>query len=135
MTLLYKVWRSHGPNNINSSCLIAEVKEQKKKRHGSPKTPSGSPPRLPPPPPPPAGPSGTSGASGAFGFSQLPPPPPPLSNTQGFSLQASMPPGSHKDDEQAYSSSGEDIGRDHIPTVNLRKSWWKPITDGPTCYT
>ncbi|GJS86941.1 hypothetical protein Tco_0769577 [Tanacetum coccineum] len=32
-------------------------------------------------------------------------------------------------DEQAYSSSGEDVGRDHIPTVNLRQSWWKPITE------
>ncbi|GKD32371.1 hypothetical protein Tco_1247880 [Tanacetum coccineum] len=36
-------------------------------------------------------------------------------------------------DEQAYSSSGEDVRRDHIPTVNLRQSWWKPITeDRPT---
>ncbi|GKC83406.1 hypothetical protein Tco_1139123, partial [Tanacetum coccineum] len=26
-------------------------------------------------------------------------------------------------DEQAYSSSGKDVGRDHIPTVNLRQSW------------
>ncbi|GKA81259.1 hypothetical protein Tco_0787951 [Tanacetum coccineum] len=32
-------------------------------------------------------------------------------------------------DEQAYSSSGEYVGRDHIPTVNLRQSWWKPITE------
>ncbi|GJY98493.1 hypothetical protein Tco_0515403 [Tanacetum coccineum] len=32
-------------------------------------------------------------------------------------------------DEQAYSSSGEDIGHDHIPAVNLRQSWWKPITE------
>ncbi|GJV67520.1 hypothetical protein Tco_1483029 [Tanacetum coccineum] len=31
-------------------------------------------------------------------------------------------------DEQAYSSSGEDVGRDHILTVNLRQSWWKLIT-------
>ncbi|GJU20871.1 hypothetical protein Tco_1154213 [Tanacetum coccineum] len=31
-------------------------------------------------------------------------------------------------DEHAYSSGGEDIGRDHIPTVNLRQSWWKPLT-------
>ncbi|GJZ02358.1 hypothetical protein Tco_0520319 [Tanacetum coccineum] len=40
----------------------------------------------------------------------------------------------HMDDdttanEQAYSSSGEDVGRDHIPIVNLRQSWWKPITE------
>ncbi|GKD17824.1 hypothetical protein Tco_1206982 [Tanacetum coccineum] len=39
----------------------------------------------------------------------------------------------HMDDdttanEQAYSFSGEDVGRDHIPTVNLRQSWWKPLT-------
>ncbi|GJX99353.1 hypothetical protein Tco_0356372, partial [Tanacetum coccineum] len=32
-------------------------------------------------------------------------------------------------DEQAYSSSGKDVGRDHIPTINLRQSWWKPITE------
>ncbi|GJY64627.1 hypothetical protein Tco_0466087 [Tanacetum coccineum] len=39
----------------------------------------------------------------------------------------------HMDDdttanEQAYSSIGKDVRRDHIPTVNLRQSWWKPIT-------
>ncbi|GKB87349.1 hypothetical protein Tco_0959621 [Tanacetum coccineum] len=31
-------------------------------------------------------------------------------------------------DEQAY-SSGDEVGRDHIPTVNLRQSWWKPLTE------
>ncbi|GJX32288.1 hypothetical protein Tco_0242143 [Tanacetum coccineum] len=31
-------------------------------------------------------------------------------------------------DEQAY-YSGEEVGRDHIPTVNLRQSWWKPLTE------
>ncbi|GKC83316.1 hypothetical protein Tco_1139033 [Tanacetum coccineum] len=40
----------------------------------------------------------------------------------------------HMDDdttanEQAYLSSSEDVGRDHIPTVNLRQSWWKPLTE------
>ncbi|GKA62251.1 hypothetical protein Tco_0761770 [Tanacetum coccineum] len=48
---------------------LAEARKKKKKRLGSPKTPSGSPPHPPPPPPPPAGPSGTSGASGASGSS------------------------------------------------------------------
>ncbi|GJT56227.1 hypothetical protein Tco_0991281 [Tanacetum coccineum] len=24
---------------------------------------------------------------------------------------------------------GEEVGRDHIPTVNLRQSWWKPLTE------
>ncbi|GKE57957.1 hypothetical protein Tco_1497142, partial [Tanacetum coccineum] len=32
-------------------------------------------------------------------------------------------------DEQAYSSSGEDVRRDRIPTINLRQSWWKPIIE------
>ncbi|GJU20364.1 hypothetical protein Tco_1153706 [Tanacetum coccineum] len=31
-------------------------------------------------------------------------------------------------DEQAY-SSGDEVGHDHIPTVNLRRSWWKPLTE------
>ncbi|GKE81089.1 hypothetical protein Tco_1551089 [Tanacetum coccineum] len=31
-------------------------------------------------------------------------------------------------DEQAY-ASGEEVGHDHIPTVILRKSWWKPLTE------
>ncbi|GJZ80072.1 hypothetical protein Tco_0644909 [Tanacetum coccineum] len=31
-------------------------------------------------------------------------------------------------DEQALSSDDE-VGRDHIPTVNLRQSWWKPLTE------
>ncbi|GJY87518.1 hypothetical protein Tco_0502146 [Tanacetum coccineum] len=33
------------------------------------------------------------------------------------------------DDKHKNPSSGEDFGRDHIPTVNLRQSWWKPITE------
>ncbi|GKE41208.1 hypothetical protein Tco_1464613, partial [Tanacetum coccineum] len=45
-----------------------------------------------------------------------PPPPPPLSSS------------THQGDEQAY-SSGDEVGRDHIPTVNLRQSWWKPLTE------
>ncbi|GJY52432.1 hypothetical protein Tco_0443279, partial [Tanacetum coccineum] len=31
-------------------------------------------------------------------------------------------------DEQEYSSSDE-VGRDHIPMVNLRQSWWKPLIE------
>ncbi|GJS38826.1 hypothetical protein Tco_0563869 [Tanacetum coccineum] len=31
-------------------------------------------------------------------------------------------------DEQAY-SNGDEVGRDHIPTVNLRQSWWKPLIE------
>ncbi|GJZ23190.1 hypothetical protein Tco_0560649, partial [Tanacetum coccineum] len=32
-------------------------------------------------------------------------------------------------DEHVQSSGDEDIGHDHIPTVNLRKIWWKPLTE------
>ncbi|GJW99205.1 hypothetical protein Tco_0181013, partial [Tanacetum coccineum] len=31
-------------------------------------------------------------------------------------------------DVQAVSSD-DDVGRDHVPTVNLRQSWWKPLTE------
>ncbi|GKE91841.1 hypothetical protein Tco_1572936, partial [Tanacetum coccineum] len=133
---------------------LAEARKKKKKRQGSPKTP----PRSPPPPLPPASPSGTSGASGTFGSSQSPPPPPPPSNNQGGQSTSTAAPSSSKTadaaeytawtmtdtrikppvtpipedmtaDEQAYSSSGEDVGRDHIPTINLRQSWWKSLTE------
>ncbi|GKC95623.1 hypothetical protein Tco_1161065, partial [Tanacetum coccineum] len=30
-------------------------------------------------------------------------------------------------DEHVHSSGDEDIGHDHIPTVNLRQNWWKPL--------
>ncbi|GKF34817.1 hypothetical protein Tco_0108017, partial [Tanacetum coccineum] len=26
-------------------------------------------------------------------------------------------------------SGDKDIGHDHIPTVNLRQNWWKPLTE------
>ncbi|GJW93882.1 hypothetical protein Tco_0173554 [Tanacetum coccineum] len=32
-------------------------------------------------------------------------------------------------DEQVQSSGDEDIGHDHIPMVNLRQNWWKPLTE------
>ncbi|GJQ93804.1 hypothetical protein Tco_0004943 [Tanacetum coccineum] len=32
-------------------------------------------------------------------------------------------------DEHAQLSDDEDIGHDHIPTVNLRQNWWKPLTE------
>ncbi|GKD88841.1 hypothetical protein Tco_1364348 [Tanacetum coccineum] len=116
------------PKREQLSSDLAEARKKKKKRQGSPKTPSGS---LPHPPPPPAGPSGTSGASGASGSSQSPPPPLPLSNTQGVSpIPEELHMGDYTTaDKQAYSSSSEDVGRDRIPTINLRQSWWKPITE------
>ncbi|GKB60638.1 hypothetical protein Tco_0916824 [Tanacetum coccineum] len=113
---------------------LAEATKKKKKRQGLPKIPSSSPPHPLPPPPPPADPFGTSGASGASGSSQSPPPPPPPSNNQIKSSISPIPEellmgDDTTVDEQVYSSSGEDVGRDHIPTINLRQSWWKPITE------
>ncbi|GKA74523.1 hypothetical protein Tco_0780825 [Tanacetum coccineum] len=46
---------------------------------------------------------------------------------------SSIPEDPHMDDasapdEQVQSSDDEDIGHDHIPMVNLRQNWWKPLT-------
>ncbi|GKE36727.1 hypothetical protein Tco_1460132, partial [Tanacetum coccineum] len=137
MTLYEALEKSMARDNSDQLLSdLAKARKKKKKRQGSPKTPPGSPPHPSLPPPPPAGPSGTVGASGTSGSSQSPLPPPPSSNNQGelSRLSHQFPEELHMDDdttadEQAYSSSGEDVGRDHIPTINLRQSWWKPITE------
>ncbi|GJY95599.1 hypothetical protein Tco_0511960, partial [Tanacetum coccineum] len=136
MMLYEALEKSMARDNIDQLLSdLAEARKKKKKRRGSSKTPPGSPPH----PPPPAGPSGTSGASGASGSSQSPPPPPPLSNNQGGQSISTTAPSSSKTTASAeYAAwtttdtrikSGEDVGRDHIPTVNLRQSLWKPLTE------
>nr|GEY76301.1 hypothetical protein [Tanacetum cinerariifolium] len=113
--------------------IIAEAKmmkriarKKKKKSRKSPKMPPRSPPHQPPPPLLPAGPSGASRSFGAFGSSQVPPspPPPPSTNQEDLQMDEDMAP-----DEQAQSSNDEDIGSAHIPKVNLRQVWWKPLED------
>ncbi|GKE74802.1 hypothetical protein Tco_1536843, partial [Tanacetum coccineum] len=112
MTLYEALEKSMARDNSDQLLSdLAKARKKKKKRQGSPKTPPGSPPHPPPPPP-------------------------PSSNNQGelSRLSHQFPEELHMDDdttadEQAYSSSGEDVGRDHIPTINLRQSWWKPITE------
>nr|GEV10928.1 putative reverse transcriptase domain-containing protein [Tanacetum cinerariifolium] len=89
---------------------LAKARKKKKKRRDSPKMPHGSPPHQTPPPPPPAGPFGTSGSLGASGSSQVPPPPPSTN-------------------QEAHSSDNEDIRNAHIPKVNLRQDWWKPLEE------
>ncbi|GJS95910.1 retrovirus-related pol polyprotein from transposon TNT 1-94 [Tanacetum coccineum] len=103
---------------------LAEARRKKKGRHDSPKTPPGSPPHQPHPLPPPAGPSGTSGSFGASGSSQLPPPHPPPSTNQNLHMDDDS-----TFDEQVDSSDDEDIGNDHIPKVNLKQDWWKPLSE------
>nr|GEX92893.1 hypothetical protein [Tanacetum cinerariifolium] len=76
----------------------------------------------PHPPPPPAGLSGASTAPGASGSSQQPLPPPPSSSTNQEKMDEDMGP-----DEQAQLLDDEDIRSAHIPKVNLRQDWWKPL--------
>nr|GEY78435.1 monodehydroascorbate reductase [Tanacetum cinerariifolium] len=106
---------------------LAEARKKKRKCHESPKTPPRSPPHQPPPPPPPTGPSGPSEAPGAFGSQVPPPPPPPLppsTSQDNLDMDEAMGP-----DEQAQLSYDEDIRSAHIPTVNLRQDWWKPLEE------
>nr|GEX79061.1 hypothetical protein [Tanacetum cinerariifolium] len=114
---------------------LAEARKKKKKSRESPKTSRGSPSHQPPPPPPPAGPSKASGAPRASGSAQMPPsPPPPSSTNQESPSKGSAAPNLEMDDdmapdEQAQSLDDEDIGSAHIPTMNLRKGWWKPFEE------
>nr|GEV39432.1 hypothetical protein [Tanacetum cinerariifolium] len=105
---------------------LAEVRKKKKKRRDSPKTPHGSPPHQPPPPSPPAGLSGTSGSFGASGSSQVlpPPPPPPSTNQEDLHMDDDI-----AADAQAHLSDDEDIRNAHIPTMNMRQDWWKPLEE------
>ncbi|GJT13519.1 hypothetical protein Tco_0860561 [Tanacetum coccineum] len=117
---------------------LAEAQRKKKKRHASLKTPPGSPPHQPPPPPPPAGSSGTPRASGASGSSSKTVVAAEYTawtttDTRLKPSVSSIPEELHMDDdttpdEQVQSSGDEDIGH-HIPTVNLRQNWWKPLTE------
>nr|GEZ25630.1 hypothetical protein [Tanacetum cinerariifolium] len=112
------------------------ARKKKKKSRESPKTPLGS-----PPPPPPAGPSGASGAPGASGSTQVPPtPPPPPSSTIKKVRSKALPSITltladlEMDEdigpnEQAQLSDDEYIGSAHIPKVNLKKDWWKPLEE------
>ncbi|GJS60295.1 hypothetical protein Tco_0655079 [Tanacetum coccineum] len=118
---------------------LAEVRRKKKRRHESPKTPPGSPPHHLPPPSPPAGPSGTSGTSGTSRFSSMTAPLAEYSawttiNTRLRPLVSSTPNDLNMDDdlvpdEHVHSSDDEDIGNDHIPKVNLKHDWWKPLSE------
>ncbi|GJZ90691.1 retrovirus-related pol polyprotein from transposon TNT 1-94 [Tanacetum coccineum] len=111
---------------------------KKKKRHASPKTPPGSTPHQPPTPPPPAGSSGTLGASRS---SQLPPPPLPPSTNQSDQSTSTAALSSlktlHMDDdttsdEHVQSFGDEDIGHNHISTMNLKQNWWNPLIEDRT---
>nr|GEZ12908.1 hypothetical protein [Tanacetum cinerariifolium] len=118
---------------------LAEARKKKKKSRDSPKTLHGSPPHQPPPPPLPAGLSRALGSPGASRSSQVPPLPPlpPSTNQKGQSKGFAAPSSSKTAASAEYqawtttaqSSDDEDIGNDHIPKVNLRQDWWKPLEE------
>ncbi|GJS26324.1 hypothetical protein Tco_0486944 [Tanacetum coccineum] len=84
---------------------------KKKSKQDSPKTLPGSPPSSPPPPPPPSGASRASGTTGASDSA---------SRSYHPHLTSSI---------RLIRGDVEEVRRDHIPTVNLRQSWWKPLTE------
>ncbi|GJZ99496.1 hypothetical protein Tco_0672047, partial [Tanacetum coccineum] len=109
----------------------AQEETKKKGKQDSPNTPPGSPQSPPPPLPPPSGASRASGTTGASNSAQAPPPPPPSSSThqEDQSTSIAAPSSSKTAASAEYSAWSDEVGRDHIPTVNLRQSWWKPLTE------
>ncbi|GKB14878.1 hypothetical protein Tco_0848801 [Tanacetum coccineum] len=102
----------------------AQEETKKKSKQDSPNTPLGSLPSPLPPPPPPSGASGASGTTGTAASAEY-----SAWTTTDTRIKPSIttiPDDLYMDDEtttdeQAY-SSGDEVGRDHIPTVNLRQS-------------
>ncbi|GJY84706.1 hypothetical protein Tco_0498732 [Tanacetum coccineum] len=95
--------------------------------------------QLPPPPPPPstnqsdqskstAAPSSSKTATSAEYTAWT------TTDTRLKPSVSSIPEDLHMDadsapDEQVHSSDDEDIGNDHIPKVNLKQDWWKPLPE------
>ncbi|GJT20651.1 hypothetical protein Tco_0890588 [Tanacetum coccineum] len=95
--------------------------------------------QLPPPPPPPstnqsdqskttAAPSSSKTAASAEYTAWT------TIDTRLKPSVSSIPEDLHMDDdstpdEQVHSSDDEDIGNDHIPKVNLKQDWWKPLSE------
>ncbi|GJW38804.1 hypothetical protein Tco_0064649 [Tanacetum coccineum] len=94
--------------------------------------------QLPPPPPPPStnqsdqskstdAPSSSKIAASAEYMAWI------ITDTRLKPSISSIPEDLHMDDdtapdEQVHSSDDEDLKNDHIPTVNLKQNWWKPLT-------
>ncbi|GJV28986.1 hypothetical protein Tco_1385434 [Tanacetum coccineum] len=136
---------------------LVEARRKNKKRRDSPGSPPHQPPlpppptgssrtsgasgscQLPPPPPPPStNQSDQSKSTDAQSSSKTAASAEYTAWTTTDSRLkpsiSSIPEDPHMDgasapDEQVQSSDDEDIGHDHIPTVNLRQNWWKPLTE------
>ncbi|GJS19681.1 retrovirus-related pol polyprotein from transposon TNT 1-94 [Tanacetum coccineum] len=115
---------------------LAEARRKKKRRHDSPQTPPRSS-QLPPPfPPPSTNQSDQSKSTAALSSSKTATSAEYMAwrttDTRLKPYVSSIPEDLHMDadsapDEQVHSSDDEDIGNDHIPTVNLKQDWWKPL--------
>nr|GEV02004.1 hypothetical protein [Tanacetum cinerariifolium] len=103
---------------------LVEARKRKKKSRESPKMPPGYPPHQLPPLPPPVGPSGASRALGAWTTTDARLRPSISLTHADLVLDEDMGP-----DEQAPLLDEEDIGSAHIPKVNLRQDWWKPLEE------
>ncbi|GJR28832.1 hypothetical protein Tco_1105064 [Tanacetum coccineum] len=112
----------------------AQGETKKKSKQDSPNTPPGSPPSPPPPPLPPSGASGASGITGASDSAQAPPPPPLSSSNHQGGQSTALRPQFTKIKETAI-FSGDEVGRGHIPSVNLSQRLVEPLTEGqrPSC--
>nr|GEW39087.1 hypothetical protein [Tanacetum cinerariifolium] len=117
---------------------LAKARKKKKKTSGAPGASTSS--QVPPPPPPPSSINQESPSKGSIAPSSSKTAAsakyqawtmtdirlrPSISLTPAdLEMNADMAP-----DEQAQSSDDEDIGSAHIPKVNVRQDWWKPLEE------
>ncbi|GKF54972.1 hypothetical protein Tco_0165312, partial [Tanacetum coccineum] len=118
----------------------AQEETKNKSKQDSPKPPPGSPPLTPPPPPPPASSShqedqstGTTAPSSSKTAASAEYSAWTTTDTRIKPSITLIPDDLYMDDETTVDvqavSSDDDVRRDHVPTVNLRQTWWKPLTE------
>nr|GEV58959.1 integrase, catalytic region, zinc finger, CCHC-type, peptidase aspartic, catalytic [Tanacetum cinerariifolium] len=129
--MLYKALEKSMNRNYTNELLnnLAEARRKKKKRHNSPKTPPRSPPHQPPPLPPPAAAPSSSKTVASAEYTAW-----TTTDTRLKSSVSSIHEDLHINDdmapnEQVHSSDDEDIRNAHIPKVNLKQDWWKPLEE------
>ncbi|GJS81111.1 retrovirus-related pol polyprotein from transposon TNT 1-94 [Tanacetum coccineum] len=138
--LHYRMWESNSYQAHEDHKQLYEALEKSMARSSGTLGASGSSqlPLPPPPPPPSTNQSDQSTSTTAPSFSKT------TASTEYTAWMTtdirlklsvlSIPEELHMDDDtthdkQVQSSGDEDIGHDHIPTVNLRQNWWKPLTE------
>ncbi|GJX03563.1 integrase, catalytic region, zinc finger, CCHC-type containing protein [Tanacetum coccineum] len=136
--LHHRMWESNSYQAHEDHKMLYEALEKSMARSSRTSRASGLS-QLPPPPPPPstnqsdqskstAAPSSLKTAASAKYTAWT------TTDSRLKPFVSSIPEDLHMDDvsapdEQAQSSDDEDIGHDHIPTVNLRQNWLKPLTE------